>query len=46
MRFFKRNRTRKILGLLLGAAILLNVGIYGSIAWKYYHMEDFQMGWQ
>ena len=36
MRFFKRNRTRKILGLLLGAAILLNVGIYGSIAWKYY----------
>ena len=36
MRFFKRNRTRKILGLLLLAAILLNVGIYGSIAWKYY----------
>ena len=36
MRFFKRNRIRKILGLLLGAAILLNVGIYGSIAWKYY----------
>lgn len=36
MRFFRRNRTRKILGLLLGAAILLNVGIYGSIAWKYY----------
>lgn len=36
MRFFKRNRKRKILGLLLVAAILLNVGIYGSIAWKYY----------
>lgn len=36
MRFSRRNRTRKILGLLLGAAILLNVGIYGSIAWKYY----------
>ncbi|MGN9056153.1 LCP family protein [Bariatricus sp. HCP28S3_A7] len=36
MRFFKRNRTRKILGILLVAAILLNVGIYGSIAWKYY----------
>ncbi|MGN0405219.1 MAG: LCP family protein [Bariatricus sp.] len=36
MRFFKRNRKRKILGLLLLAAILLNVGIYGSIAWKYY----------
>lgn len=36
MRFFRRNRKRKILGLLLGAAILLNVGIYGSIAWKYY----------
>lgn len=36
MRFFRRNRTRKILGLLLLAAILLNVGIYGSIAWKYY----------
>ena len=36
MRFFRRNRKRKILGLLLLAAILLNVGIYGSIAWKYY----------
>ena len=36
MRFFRRNRTRKILGILLVAAILLNVGIYGSIAWKYY----------
>ena len=36
MRFFRRNRKRKILGILLVAAILLNVGIYGSIAWKYY----------
>ena len=36
MRFFRRNRKRKILGLLLLAAILLNIGIYGSIAWKYY----------
>ena len=36
MRFFRRNRKRKILGLLLLAAILLNVVIYGSIAWKYY----------
>ena len=36
MRFFRRNRKRKILGLLLLAAILLNVGRYGSIAWKYY----------
>ena len=36
MRFFRINRKRKILGILLVAAILLNVGIYGSIAWKYY----------
>ena len=36
MRFFRRNRKRKILGILLVAAILMNVGIYGSIAWKYY----------
>ena len=36
MKFFKRNRAKKILGLVLVAAILLNVGIYGSIIWKYY----------
>ena len=36
MRFFRRNRKRKIIGILLVAAILLNVGIFGSIAWKYY----------
>ena len=36
MRFFKKHRKRKIIGLIILIIILLIVGIYGSIVWKFY----------
>ena len=36
MRFFRKHRKRKIIGLIILIIILLIVGIYGSIVWKFY----------
>lgn len=36
MKFFRKHRKRKIIGIIILAVILLIVGIYGSIMWKLY----------
>ena len=36
MKFFKKHKKRKIIGIVILAVILLIVGVYGSIIWKFY----------
>ena len=36
MKFFRKHQKRKIIGIVILAVILLIVGVYGSIIWKFY----------
>lgn len=36
MKFFRKHKKRKIIGIVILAVILLIVGVYGSIIWKFY----------
>ena len=36
MKFFRKHKKRKIIGIVILAVILLMVGVYGSIIWKFY----------
>ena len=36
MKFFRKHKKRKIVGIIILAVVLLIVGIYGSIVWMFY----------
>ena len=36
MKFFRKHKKRKIVGIIILAVVLLMVGIYGSIVWMFY----------
>ena len=36
MKFFRKHKKRKIVGIIIPAVVLLMVGIYGSIVWMFY----------
>ena len=40
MKFFRKHKKRKIIGIVILAVILLIVGVYGSIIWKFYKDTD------